>query len=84
VLTTATAAAGSKIQSAISAVKTAVKAKIPRNCLLSTRQFCVRFSDHTNCTNLLLDISNIIPEAVIAQYLQPLERIIAKVTPTII
>ncbi|KAF4637873.1 hypothetical protein G7Y89_g200 [Cudoniella acicularis] len=65
VLTVATAAAGSKIQSAIGAVETAVEAKIPRNCSLGTRQFCVGFSDHTNCTDLSSDISDIIPEAVI-------------------
>lgn len=68
-LTAATAAAGSKIQSAIGAIETAVKAKIPRNCLLGTRKFCVGFSDHTNYTDLSLDISDIIPEAVIVQYL---------------
>jgi hypothetical protein len=84
VLTVATAAAGSKIQSAIGAVETAVEAKIPRNCSLGTRQFCVGFSDHTNCTDLSSDISDIIPEAVIVQYLQPLEGIMAKVAPTII
>jgi hypothetical protein len=75
----ATAAAGSNIQSAIGAIETAVEAKIPRNCSLSIRQFCVGFSDYTNCTDLSLDISDIILEAVIAQYLQPLEGIIVKV-----
>jgi hypothetical protein len=70
VLTTATAAASSKIQSAVSATKTAVskiniiKALIPRNYLLKTKQFYVGFSNYTKYNNLLLNISNIILEAI--------------------
>ncbi|KAF8862719.1 hypothetical protein BDZ45DRAFT_739032 [Acephala macrosclerotiorum] len=90
VLATATAAAGSKIQSAAGAAETAVEALIPRNCSLGTKQFCVGFSNHTNCNDLPLNVSDIIPEAIIsfigdeAQSLQPLEGIMAKVAPTII
>lgn len=83
-LATATAAIGSKIQSAAGAAETAVEAFIPRNCSLGTRKFCVGFSDHTNCADLPLNISDIIPEAAIAQNLRPLEGIMAKVAPTII
>ncbi len=41
VLATATAATGNKIQSTTGAAETAVKALIPRNCSLGTKQFCV-------------------------------------------
>ena len=87
---TAAGAVGSKIQSAAGAAETAVEALIPRNCSLGTRQFCVGFSNHTNCADLPLNISDIIPEAVTsfigdgAQSLQPLEGIMAKVAPSII
>jgi hypothetical protein len=96
VLAIATAAAGSKIQSAAGAAETAVskinaiEALIPRNCSLGIKQFCVGFSDHTKCNNLPLNISDIIPEAITSfigneiQSLQALEAIMAKVTPTLI
>ena len=69
-LTTATAAAGSKIQSVVGAAKTAVskintiKTLIPRNCSLRTKQFCVGFSNYTKCNDLPLNISSIILEAI--------------------
>jgi len=96
VLVTATAAAGSKIQSAAGAAETAVskigaiEALIPRNCSLGTKQFCVGFSNHTKCNDLPLNISDIIPETITSfigdevQSLQPLEAIMAKVTPMFI
>jgi hypothetical protein len=70
VLATAITAASNKIQSAASAAKTAVfkintiKALIPRNCLLRIKQFCVSFSNNTKYNDLLLNISNIISEAI--------------------
>lgn len=93
-LATATAAAGSRIQSVAGAAKTAVskidaiEALIPRNCSLRTKQFCVGFSNNTKCNDLPLNISDIIPETITSfisddvQSLQPLEAIMAKVTPT--
>lgn len=59
----------SKVESAMKAAATAIlnvnaiKALILRNCLLSTKQFCVGFSDCTECKNLLLKVSSIILEA---------------------
>jgi hypothetical protein len=66
---------------------TAIEAMIPRNCSLGTKQFCVGFENNTKCNDLPLNISNIVPEAVTKfvgneiQSLQPLEGILAKVTP---
>jgi hypothetical protein len=57
VLATATAAVSSKIQSVVSAAKTAVfkinviKALILRNYSLKIKQFCVSFSNHTKYNN---------------------------------
>lgn len=93
VLTTAIPAAASKIQSAAGTIETAainidtIKALIPRNCSLGTKQFCVGFSTHTKCNDLPLNISDIIPEDIVnfvgdeIQALQPLEGIMAKITP---
>lgn len=69
-LATATAAAGSKIQSVAGAAETAVskinaiKVLILRNCSLRTKQFCVGFSNHTKYNDLPLNISDIIPETI--------------------
>ena len=64
-LTTDIPAVTSKIQSAVGAAKTAaIKALLPRNCSLGTKQFCVGFSNHTKYNDLLLNIFNIIPEDV--------------------
>jgi hypothetical protein len=93
VFVTATAAAGSKIQSAVSAAETAVskinaiEALIPRNCSLGIKQFCIGFSNHTKCNDLPLNISDIILEAIQKLYQRrspPPEEIMAKVTPTTI
>jgi hypothetical protein len=96
VLAIATAAAGSKIQSVAGAAQTAVskidaiEALIPRNCSLGIKQFCVGFSNYTKCNDLPLNISDIIPETITSfigneiQSLQPLEAIMAKVTPIFI
>jgi hypothetical protein len=70
VLATATAAVSNKIQSVISAAKTAVfkinviKVLISRNCLLKIKQFYVSFSNYTKYNNWPLNISNIIPETI--------------------
>lgn len=93
---TATAAGASLVAgaaSAASAAETAIEALLPRNLSLGISEFCVGFTDHTNCTNLPLNISDIIPEAikqfsediqnlVTSQFqpLQYLEGVTAKVT----
>jgi hypothetical protein len=94
-LNTAISAASSKVQGATGAVVTAISditnitainAMIPRNCLLGTKQFCIGFDTNTTCYDLPLNISNIVPEAVVkfvsdeVKSLQPLEGILAKVT----
>ena len=59
---------------------------IPRNCSLGTKQFCFGFDNRTECNNLPLNLSNIVPEAVTTfvgdqvQALQPLPGILTKVT----
>jgi hypothetical protein len=90
---TATAVGASLIAGAASAAETAIEALLPRNLSLGISQFCVGFTDHTNCTNLPLNISDIIPEPIKQfsediqnfvngqfQPLQYLEGITAKVT----
>lgn len=94
-LNTAISAASSKVQGAAGAVTTAISditnitainAMIPRNCSLGTKQFCIGFDTNTTCHDLPLNISNIVPEAVMkfvgdeVKSLQPLEGILAKVT----
>lgn len=94
-LNTAISAASIKAQGAAGAAATAVsditnitaiEAMIPRNCSLGTKQFCIGFENKINCTDFPLNISNIVPKAVIKfigdeiQSLQPLEGILAKVT----
>ena len=93
VLITAIPAAASKVQSAAGTVETAasdidaIKALIPRNYSLGIKQFLVGFGNHTKCNDLPLNISDIIPEDIAnfvsdeIQVLQPLEGILAKVTP---
>jgi len=92
-LTAALPAAASKVQSGIGAAASdinTIKGLIPRNCSVGTKQFCVGFVHNTTCNGLPLNISDIIPEAVTsfigdeAQSLQPLEGVMAKVTPTVI
>jgi hypothetical protein len=93
-LNTAISAASSKVQGAAGAVITAISditnitainTMIPRNCLLGTKQFCIGFNTNTICYNLPLNISNIVPEAVVkfvsdeVKSLQPLKGILAKV-----
>jgi hypothetical protein len=91
-LTAALPAAASKVQSGIGAAASdinTIEGLIPRNCSLGTKQFCVGFLHNTTCNDLPLNISDIIPEAVTSfigdkvQSLQPLEGIMAKVTPTV-
>jgi hypothetical protein len=92
VAATAIPSAISKGQSAASAATAipinTVKGMIPRNCSLGTKQFCVGFENRTECNNLPLNLSNIVPEAVVnfvgdqVQALQPLPEILAKVTVT--
>jgi len=38
--------------------------KIPRNYLIGTKQFCIRFENKISYDNLPLNISNIVPEDV--------------------
>lgn len=82
----------SKISSAANTAATAIpdisaiEALLPKNCSLGTKQFCVGYDDHTDCNNLPLNVSSIIPEAVASfvsgqvQALQPLEGILTKIT----
>jgi hypothetical protein len=55
----------SNIQNTVGSVETAasgeIEALIPRNYSFSTKKFYVGFKNHTNCNDLLLDISKIIP-----------------------
>jgi hypothetical protein len=91
IVATALSPAISKAQSAASAATAvpdinAVKGMIPRNCSLGTKQFCVGFDNRTDCSNLPLNLSKIVPEAVATfvgdkvQALQPLPGILTKVT----
>lgn len=89
VVATAIPSATSKVHSAASAataIPDIVKEMIPRNCSLGTKQFCVGFDNRTECNNLPLNLSNIVPEAVVTfvgdqvQALQLLPEILAKVT----
>ena len=69
-LAIATAAASSKIQSIAGTAQIAIskiniiKALILRNYSLGIKQFCVGFSNYMKCNNLLLNISDIIPETI--------------------
>jgi hypothetical protein len=66
-LTVALPAATSKVQSSIGAATSdlnAVTALILRNYSFRTKQFCVRFVYNTAYSDLLLNFSDIIPEAV--------------------
>jgi hypothetical protein len=89
VVATAIPSAISKAQSAASAataIPDTVKEMIPRNCSLGTKKFCVGFDNRTECNNLPLNLSKIVPEDVATflgdqvQALQPLPEILAKVT----
>jgi hypothetical protein len=88
VVATAISPAISKVQSAASAATAIpdIKDMIPRNCSLGTKQFCFGFDNRTECNDLPLNLSNIVPEAVATvigdqvQALQPLPGILAKVT----
>ncbi|KAI9763673.1 MAG: hypothetical protein M1839_006321 [Geoglossum umbratile] len=59
----------SRVESAAKAAATtipgadAIKELIPRNFSLGTKQFYIRFNNCTECKNLPLKISNVIPEA---------------------
>ena len=89
-LSTAAPAAASQVpgalETAASQALQAIEASIPRNCSLGTKKFCVSFSNSTNCDNLPLNISKIIPAKVQKfleneiDALQPLEGILAKLT----
>ncbi|KFZ17912.1 hypothetical protein V502_04356 [Pseudogymnoascus sp. VKM F-4520 (FW-2644)] len=62
---TATAIGASLIADAASAASSAMEIEVllPKNLALGISQFCVGFTDHTNCTNLPFNISDILPEA---------------------
>src|SRR5438045_3659875 len=91
VVATALSPAISKVQSAAGAATAipdinTIKEMIPRNCSLGTKQFCVEFDNRTECNNLPLNLSKIVPEVVATfigdqvQALEPLPVILAKVT----
>ncbi|KFY04135.1 hypothetical protein O988_00971 [Pseudogymnoascus sp. VKM F-3808] len=90
---TATAVGASLIADAASAAnsaETAIEVLLPRNLSLGISQFCVGFINHSKCTNLPLNISNVLPEAnsqfsedvqnFVSSQFQTLEEITAKVT----
>lgn len=88
VAATAIPGAISKVQSAASAAATAIprakaiEALIPRNCSLGTKQFCVGFSNRTECNSLPLNISDIVPKALanlVDDKAQPLEGILVSI-----
>ncbi|KAF4636774.1 hypothetical protein G7Y89_g1322 [Cudoniella acicularis] len=68
IIATATAEGASLVATATAAVasaaETAIEALLPRNVSLGISQFCVGFVDHTDCTSLPLNVSDMIPEAV--------------------
>jgi hypothetical protein len=77
----------SAAKAAATAIPDAIKKSISRNFSLGTKRFCMRFSDRTECKDLLLKISNVIPEAVaeiIGDQVEELhlEQISAKITST--
>ena len=41
----------------------AIEALLPKNISLGINQFCAGFTNHTNCTNMPFNISDILPEA---------------------
>src|SRR4051794_4038545 len=69
VAATAIPGAVSGVESAAKAAATAIpgadgiKELIPRNFSLGTKQFCIGFNNRTECKNLPLKISKVIPEA---------------------
>src|SRR5271156_162472 len=88
---TAIPGAISRVQSAANAAATAIpdaiKASIPRNCSLGTKQICIGFTYSTACNNLPLTLSDIVPndvESFLGDQLQPLDRILKKVSPAYI
>jgi len=69
VVATAISPAISKFWSAASVATTipdinTIKEIVSRNCLLGTKQFYLGFNNCTECNNLLLNLSNIVLEAV--------------------
>ncbi|KAI9764077.1 MAG: hypothetical protein M1840_008881 [Geoglossum simile] len=78
----------SKVESAAKAAATAIpnadmiKELIPRNFSLGTKQFCIGFSNHTECKNLPLKISSAIPEAAIKILGNQLEELHLEQIPT--
>ena len=85
---TAASSIGNEAQSAVSsgitAIETAVDSIIPQNCTLGVKDFCIGFTDHVDCKELPLSVSNIIPSSVTAiepSNLKTLDQVLAKVTP---
>lgn len=87
-LTTAFPALASKAESdAESIADDVIEAILPKNFSIGTKQFCVGFSNRSECHNWPLNISDIIPQNIAnfsheVQALQPLEGILAKMTST--
>jgi hypothetical protein len=41
-----------------------IKEDLPQNCSLSTKRFCIGYRHESNCSNLPLDLSSLLPESV--------------------
>jgi len=51
------------VSSAITAIETDLTSKIPKNCSLGTRYFCLGYIDNVNCTALPLNVSDLLSRA---------------------
>ncbi|KAI9760032.1 MAG: hypothetical protein M1840_002748 [Geoglossum simile] len=80
----------SKVESAAKAAATAIlnadmiKELIPRNFSLGMKQFCIGFSNCTECKNLPLKISSAIPEAATKILGDQLEKLYLEQIPTLL
>ena len=87
VLSTALAAASSAADAAETSVVGTLSAALPKNCSLGTENFCVAFDSHTICEHLPFNTSAILQGASSGliqgalEPLQPLEKVLAKITP---
>jgi hypothetical protein len=89
-IATAVPGAISQVQSAANALSTlpeSIEALIPRNLSLGTKQFCIGLTKNVSCSQLPLNLSNLVPGEV-EKYLQPdfsdigsLNKAVMKITP---
>jgi hypothetical protein len=72
--------AKSAVSSAVDTVGTAIGAKIPRNCTLGVKYFCVNFDDHRDCQELPLVDSNAMPTIIGHGTMETLDRALSNIT----